>query len=726
MRPLRAAYVLGAGGATLAMLWLGYAIGGHWAVTAAYAQAAPTGLARLLPIRADMPLDYNLARADAVFFTAYRILAGLWTLGVAVGFWRAGRLIPRRPKRGHVLALAGGLLLLLGPTPWMKCIGLLLALQGPGMAATPSPVVTIRASRVRLALTAAMALAFLAAPYWSTVPSVGGQIAGLVLLMAATLAWSWAAAGPIVWRPPAPDRWRDAAWIALIVIVVNGRALGADIPWWGDEDYHIMQIVHLCETMAPVWVLTVGVIVGLVAWGRLEHPGDARGLTLAVLAVAVVGGAAHPHLDGSVLRYPYFTRWLQGALVQGVYPWGTLFFREAHFRLVPLLSAVAFGALAAAQLSAAPRHLRVAFGALMVTIPTVLYYTTTLALEMPALVAMTIVGFAAGTLLRASPAEVRSHPAWLALLAVGFIKETVVPLLAAYAGCRLLLAARHWRSPRAWWEEARLLAAVLAPLALYILYRRWGGVFREYEAARHQVFDLELWRTLGQSGWEQFGPLALLALPGLVIGWRRRGGGASVLLAVAIAAAGALFFIVDDARYVGYSRYNLVLLPAVFVAATWAFAWVAARAPRAALLLAALLAGAHYQLSPLLGDGAKRPGWGGSAGDVAEKYYPYRETLGALHATHRDTPIFFAGLGYPYYLDFYMRRFDWQPAGQVALGPFTPSEARRAASAAACTLVVYPLPTEADMDDVQALRVFRNQAHAIAILEVDSPGTSGP
>lgn len=715
----------------LAALWLAYALAAHPLITAAYEGHAPPAVARFIPIRPDMPLDYNLDRADDVFFTAYRALVGLWTLLVLACLLADRRLRWPRLRRYDVLTLAGILLLALGPSLSAKVLGLLLALTGPGLADAPSRTIVIPVERVRLALAALMALSFLAAPYWTTVPSVAGQVAGLAVLIASSIGWARAAAGSLAWRTPSAMQWRDAAWIVLVLAVVNLRALAADVPWMGDEDYHIMQIVHLCETAVPVWVLTLAAIVWIAAAGRLDCHGDRRLLLGVVFALAAAGGSANPHLGGSLLRYPFVTRWLQGLFVQGLLPADRLFYQEAFFRMVPFLSTCALAVVVAAQLKDVSRSLRIGFAAAVATIPTLLYYTSTLALEMPALIVMTAVGFAAVPLLCAPASEVRAHPAWVALLAVGFIKETVVPFLAAVVACRLLLALPRLRQRRAWWQEALVAGSILAPLAIYIFYRRMGSVFREYGGTLQNAVDVSLWQTLGVSYWAQFGPLVILAVLGLVIACRRRAMGPAVLLALAVAAAGALFFIVDEAQYVGFSRYNLVVVPAVICAATWGFAWVAGHARLAAIFAVALLAGANLRLSPLHMDGSKIPGWGGSAADVAEQYYPYREAMRWLHATHRDERIFFAGLGYPYYHEFYFRQLRWHPKGRISEEKGSRADAARAAAAAGCDLVVYPVPAADTAPEPGAAgappeRVFRNRAHRIEIVRAALPSGGNP
>jgi len=710
----------------LAALWLAYALAAHPLITAVHEGHASATVARLLPVRPDMPLDYNLDRADNVFFTGYRILVGIWTLLVLAWLLATQRLRWPRPRRHHLLTLAGMLLLTLGPTLLSKIFGLLLALIGPGLAAAPPRIIVIPAVRVRLALVALMALSFLAAPYWTTVPSVTAQLAGLAVLVACAIAWASSAAGTLTWRTPSALQWRDAAWIILILAIVNLRALAIDVPWMGDEDYHIMQIVHLCETAVPIWVLTLGAIVWISAAGRLDRPADSRLLVAVVLALATIGGSANPHLGGSLLRYPYLTRWLQGLMTQGLYPLERAFYQEPLFRMLPFLSVCALGVIVTASLRDVPRALRIGFGVAVATIPTLLYYTSTLALELPALVAMTAVGFAAVPLLRAPSEQVRAHPAWIALVAVGFIKETVVPFLGAVVACRLLLALPRLRMRRTWSEEARFAGATLAPLAIYIVYRRMGSVFREYGGTLQNAFDVSLWQTLGVSYWEQFGPLAVLALLGVVIACRRRENRPAILLALAVTAAGALFFVVDEAQYIGFSRYNLVVVPALICSATWGFAWLARHTRTAAALVVCILAGANVWLSPLYRDGSKQPGWGGSAANVAEQYYPYREAMRWLHVHHHDQRVFFAGLGYPYYHQFYFQQLQWHPRGRISEAKGSRADAVREAIASGCDLAVYPVPTderepEAGARDGLRIQEFRNRAHRIEIVGTAMP-----
>jgi len=192
------------------------------------------------------------------------------------------------------------------------------------------------------------------------------------------------------------------------------------------------------------------------------------------------------------------------------------------------------------------------------------YYSSTLYLELPAALLMTVVLFDAERLLTDTPEELRVRPAWYALILIGFVKETTIPFLLAFLLCRLAGRARGLRialrSGRTLLAEAGVVFGVLFPLAAYLFFRELWAESSAYVAVPVHLLDPRNYTILLRSYAQQFGPLGLLAAGGLIVMLVRRRFLVVLFLATAFFGDAAFHFL-DQVQLIGYSRFNLLFFP---------------------------------------------------------------------------------------------------------------------------------------------------------------------
>jgi len=213
-----------------------------------------------------------------------------------------------------------------------------------------------------------------------------------------------------------------------------------------------------------------------------------------------------------------------------------------------------------------------------------------------------------------------------------------------------------------------MLGAVL-PLAMYILFRNiWAGSLPYVPVPGH--LTLHNIGILLRSYAQQFGPLGALAVVGVgILLWRRR-----FLLAIFLVTlfiGDAAFHLFDSVQLIGYSRFNLFLLPVVVVAAMIAVDTIPRRFLPFSALLAVCVMGLNLFISPLYADGSKVPNWGDYGFDEAEHYYPYRDAIRWLDRYHPQDRVLVTGLDFSPTLYFYAADPPAGPRRLAEFGHFT-------------------------------------------------------
>ncbi|MCB0162653.1 MAG: hypothetical protein KDI79_00415 [Anaerolineae bacterium] len=585
-------------------------------------------------------------------------------------------------------------------------------------------------------LFAIFVVAYVLSPYWLISTKMWEQVLFLGISVLLGLVWAYLASNAVVIRLQ-PVHYLSVAILCVVITALNYRALLAVIPWRGDEDYHINIVL-------TVWrLMRFHGLVAAVLLLLFLYEGWRKSKQLLVSAVFLVAMVALLVWNGQsnydwILRYPHATRWLN---VLPLYLTVPLFgpFEEASYRLIPFLSVIVLAWLCHRELSPAGWPLGLLFGLAVATTPVIWYYSSTLYIEMPALVLMSLVCFRINTIIRGELAAISSQPAWYALILIGFIKETTLPFLVSFVLLRGLV--RFWPPTKAKLslanlvDEGKVAFCTLFPLVLYIFYRNYFGVWREFSPDFFNLLNPTLYQVVLRSFGEQFSPLLLLFVVGCVLLLIKRAYTVLLFLGGTFV-ADAVFHLIDEVSYVGYSRFNLFLLPAIIVGSYYLLQWLSPKRYVLAAALAGVIIALNLTLTPLNWDGTKKPLWGSYQLDIAEHYYPYQEAVRWLKENHNSDTIKFTGMYYPYYLDFYLAKFDWWPDYEVDLVDIDRDEtdvldlSLAAAEAEEVDVVVYhvlgnTVPALPEVHDYVLQKVFRNQAQTLVVFVKASAQVNG-
>jgi hypothetical protein len=275
-------------------------------------------------------------------------------------------------------------------------------------------------------------------------------------------------------------------------------------------------------------------------------------------------------------------------------------------------------------------------------------------------------------------------------------------------------------------DELSVGASTLLPLAVYLFYRSRFGNPREFHFTPESLLDLRLALVVLRSHLEQFGLVYIFFLAGIILLVSRKQLRKALFL-LAAAAATTLFHLIDAARYTGYSRFNLLVLPAVLAGSVVFLQFIETKKKWYLPALAALVVATNLAMSPVNWDGTKRPYWGNYlAKTPAEHCYPYREALAWLKGHSPAAVIQFTGMSASYYFDFYFDKLDWHPRYELlkdspAGGLASIRDALQAASANGvdCVVVRGDDGLQAQRADSASeqwrLKVFRNMAHSLLV-----------
>ncbi len=481
-------------------------------------------------------------------------------------------------------------------------------------------------------------LAFIFVPYWE---SAGGW--WQVSLVAGTTGlgvwWAIRSSGAARLRIAR----KDALWFLAVgaaLAVINARALSYDIPCRGDENFHIPVTLRfaffIIHHWAPSLALAVVMMIPFVGWqiGKLTwwFVAISVGLSLATAVGIGIEGGSVP----SMARYPYLSKVFSAVPVMLAQPFWGVHPPEWVLRVVPFVAAVGVAWLPMRMVRDLPRWAHVMLALVIGTLPLILYYSSLLYLEMPAVFLMMIVCFRARDLFALPPVQLRREPSWYALLLIGFIKETAAPFLLVFLVIRYAVQFRRTLRVEGKWramlQEAEVGFCVVAPIAFYLVYRTLYASVRPFHP---DLTHLLQWRAYGfglKAYAIQFGPILVLSAAGFVLLLARRER-VTILFLVAALVADNVFHLLDHVGYYGYSRYSLFAAPMLLVPACFALDWMAVRGRWViGLVLVALLAG-NFWLCPIESDGSRKRNWGDSTDSVTEWSYPFRNAIDFIN-TH--------------------------------------------------------------------------------------------
>jgi hypothetical protein len=167
--------------------------------------------------------------------------------------------------------------------------------------------------------------------------------------------------------------------------------------------------------------------------------------------------------------------------------------------------------------------------------------------------------------------------------------------------------------------------------------------------------DLALWSQAGTSLLLQFGAIWLPALAAALWWWRARRWFA-LGLAVVVGGGMAAFHFFEDPQWIGFARFNLLVLPPVLWLAWEGLGRWMARAPRYAALASVVLVILNWLLSPVDLSGG-RAAWGNSP----ERWYDFTACLRDVGQRAPEARVLLGNFEYSYALLQVADRLGWRP-----------------------------------------------------------------
>ena len=543
---------------------------------------------------------------------------------------------------------------------------------------------TIKLSRyfVTTLLFSFFALNFIITPYWMLASSVQNLFIILLITFGLGVLWSLNSGADVEIKFDI----RHLGGIALaflLVIALNCKTLASVIPWRGDEDFHLLKTLNLVERIPGSWYLIGFLLFGLILYlvWKQSYLAIFVGL-LTIVSAYLLFGLANPFIgldEGFLTRYPFGNYWIYSIIPKVA----TLIvnpYQEVLYRIIPAFSVAALSWIILSDRKNVPLFVLMIWLFVIITMPILFYYASIEYLELPAVYLMLIVCSQINDLVKGDVHSLKNNPGWYALILMGFIKETVLPFLGCFLLIRLIYSLSQWRNGgtfrkskkiytkldramlRNLLNELLIAFSVLFPVVLYLYLRAISeAVTRSFTLNLFNLLDPKIYFVIGQALVDQIGIFLLFFFLGCVLLIHNKQN-LSFLFFISSALVTLLFFSIDCKLFIGYSRFNLFLLPPILMGSKKFIDQLLTHNKVMNLGLALLAIAANLFQSPINFDGTKKPLWGSYLIDTAEHYYPYKDALSWLKEKHTNEEILIAGAYYPYdALDFYFNQLNWQP-----------------------------------------------------------------
>jgi len=473
-------------------------------------------------------------------------------------------------------------------------------------------------------------LAFIIPPYWNVASSPQLKLFILVFLLIASAILSFYTASII----KIDCRLRDIPSLLLLTALlyaVNYIPLHGEIPWRGDEYYHIKVILDL--------------------WQSIQS--NFSGLNSSEILTT---------LSQEALRYPFLQRWI-GLLF--VFP---NFYQDiALYRIVPFLSTILLSWFLTLKIreKVQSKIVSLVFSFLIVTTPLIFFYSSLLYLDMPSVLLMTICVFDIKNIITKEYEKLVTSPVWYFLLLISFLKETnllflllVLVLRSSYLLYKNI-SLRKRILPTVI-QEIKTWILLLSPVLIYLFFRHFSN-YNWHSAKIDKIFDLPNYGIMVFSWLNQLGFFAILSFLGFLFLIKQRKW--FILSVLSVLTVPTVWFSITDTikyiNYIGYSRWNLYLLP-MFLYLTNAV--VKELKTRSLIFLCFLLFASNIYLLPFHLDGVRLPNWGSPKTDTNEYTYPYEKAILWLAANKPSKSILIFG-HYHWYdgFRFYGPKYHFNP-----------------------------------------------------------------
>ncbi len=531
-------------------------------------------------------------------------------------------------------------------------------------------------------------VAYIASPYWLIPNSRVEKIVLLFLLLICGFLWAILSSRQCEFGVSKKDAFLFAL-AALAALLINARTIQSAIPWRGDEDLHIGRVLRTIGLIHPELILAFAFLFGFVVWLAHGNRSLWSGFLIlgVVITIIVLEIAYKPFIklpDGFFLRYPFFSYWLY-SIFPGLMSFVGSEYFEPLFRIIPLLSAAGIAWIFSRNLPGFSKWGKFIWIIAIISMPVLFYYSSIFYLEILAVLLMCLVTNDIKNIICSEWTEIRYLPAWYALIIIGFIKETTVVFLFLvitfrwiYRGIKFLQ--HHLRNKKAFhglsWKtfivtillELLNSLAIIIPLLIYLFLRSsLGEVGRQYSLQFQNLLIFDTYKTLLQALYDQFGIFILLWLAGvMILVHQQKKLKAAFLISLGLLVP--LFYAADEWLYIGYSRFNLFMLPAVLAGASSFLGWLATKQKNGAIFVMVITILANVFITPINWDGTKKPFWGNYNYDTSEHYYPYPEAFSLIKNKGEDR-VLLSGLYYRYYYKFYLTKYNLNIKVQEIISP---------------------------------------------------------
>jgi len=474
----------------------------------------------------------------------------------------------------------------------------------------------------------------------------------------------------------------------IVFVIINYNALQNSIPFKGDTDHHIFTGFSLLGYYSGYYINIFWFMVAIIFGGLFLR--SRKMIYLIIMGVAFSAiGITYVYFYKQTyffffLRYPilfYYINDLFSIPIVGLIK-ESLKYHEGFYRLLPFLSVLG---IAITTVSTIRDHtLKIMFGIAILTIPSLIYYSTLTYIELPMLyfIITALVSF------EISMRESLKKEIWgLAIICVilgSFLKENSIIYASVFVLVGALVIMSRSEKPliAKMFFLIQYASLIVIPSLIYIIFRPKG--MWPYVPHLSNLLLLDNYKVLALSLWEQFGIFVPFAI-GSIIYLLYKKQYYSVLTGTLLIGIFCVFYmlhsdpIVTESngwlihykesgniitnKYAGYSRFNLYMLPGLLLLTIVAVREMEMSSifnKKYILTIFIIIILINVLLSPInLLSGQRKAGWGDYAYATSEFDFPYDELYGWLHAQDNVKSICITGRSdtYRWGDEFYKRKY---------------------------------------------------------------------
>lgn len=519
-------------------------------------------------------------------------------------------------------------------------------------------------------------IGFIATPYWQVPDTRLEKISLLGITLLGGVIWVLVSSG----RCQLQIKRKDILLFLAIVLaagLLSYLTIQSVIPWRGDEDLHLGRTIRAFRSFRPeILVLFSVILISIILFSRSKPLASLLLLGFVLSMIVILNIQYRPLIkpdEQFLIRYPFFNYWLYMAIptIFSIFGKERL---EFLYRIIPLVSSAGIAFLFAKKIQNTSRYPVIVLWVLSVlSMPLIYYYSSIYYLEPLAIFLMCVVAVNIDRLVKATSSEIKTIPAWYAFLLIGFIKETTAVFIFTFIVIRWLYQFKpiysHWilkkinpHSIKTSYKEIILneisiTYSVLFPLIFYLFLRNsLVEIGRQYSVNIVNLFRFDTYQLFLRAFFDQFGFIIALWVVGIILFFYKKKF-IKAAFTLILGCLVPLFFALDQWIYIGYSRFNLFMVPAILLAATFVIQWLNSKKSFFVYLLLVITITINILISPINLDGTKRPFWGNYNYDTSEHYYPFDAAFKYLKQKQVYN-IFISGMTYPYYYKFYLAKYN--------------------------------------------------------------------